>query len=537
QSLDAVSRMINWNRFYDPEKKAEFIAMARSPIRLPAADGVSPAEISPVLSWDSLLAAAFSAMTGGNSAGTTIRAVLEGQLPDGRVPLRRHLLDEPHGEAATLAGRSMPPIGAFCVWKTYLESADLELLIWAYPRLLRWNEWWLANRGDGKVWRDGNGDGLLEWGYDAELEVGSLGARTLPNATKTSLALSESGLEERLVPEANYNDITHTVELNSVGLNALYALDTEILMFIARELGLKADAEKLEMQYEKLRNYINIRLWSEEDGLYLDRRWDDQFSHHLSLENFYPLVAGVPGEDRAVKMINTLLDSKKFWGAQLLPFIARDDAAFAAAAPGRGAIWPVSNYLLYLGLRRYGYNDVASELARRSLALGRLSWESGGKFYEHFSSEDGRPIDYGRQRGQFGWLMILPGIEELISLNPWTGLSAGSLSVNEEAKIERVNFAGAKVDVTLSPKKTLIRRDGGFEIEFDAPVRLLQYRKMEPTVTFIVETKEQTQVKVKAVEGKKITVSVDDNVLGSTSPGASANFKVPAGMHKVLLLK
>ncbi|MBO0720079.1 MAG: hypothetical protein J2P41_04615 [Blastocatellia bacterium] len=537
QSLDAVSRLINWNRFYDPDKQAEFIAMSRSPIRLPAVDRISPIDVSPALSWDSLLAAAFGAMTDGNSAGSTIRAVLEGQLPDGRVPLRRRLIGESHDEAATLSGRSMPPIGALCVWKTYLETADLELLTWAYPRLLRWNEWWLAKRGDGKVWRDGNGDGLIEWGYDAELEVGNLGARTLPSATKTSLALSESGLEERMIPEANYNDISHTVELNSVGLNSLYALDTEILMFIARELGLKEDTEKLEIQYEKLRTYINLKLWSEEDGHYFDRRWDDRFSHHLSLENFYPLVAGVPGEERAVRMINTLLDPKKFWGAQLLPFIARDDAAFAATAPGRGAIWPVSNYLLYLGLRRYGYNDVASELARRSLALGRLSWESGGKFYEHYSSEDGRPIDDGKQRGQFGWLMVLPSIEELISPNPWTGLSAGSLTVTEEAKVERVYFAGAKVDVTLSPKKTLIKRDGGFEIEFDAPVRLLQYRKMEPAVTFIVTAKEQTQVKVKAVEGKKITVSVDDNVLGSTSPGASANFKVPGGMHKVLLLK
>jgi mannosylglycerate hydrolase MGH1-like protein len=548
ESLDAVSRMFNWNRFYDSEKQLEYIALNRSSGRVQdARTGTSGSHT--VLSWDSLLAGAFGAMLGGNNAASTIRTVLEGQLTDGRVPLRRHMVGQPSDEPATLSGRSMPPIGALCVWKVYLETGDLELLAWAYPRLLRWNEWWLANRGDGKLWRDGNGDGLIEWGYDAEIEQGTLGARTLSSVAKTKLALSESGIDERPiltentegkdVPEANFNDTTHTIELTPVGLNSLYALDTEILMMMARELGVKADAEKLEIRYERLRTYINNRLWSEADGLYFNRRWDDRFSRRLFLENFYPLIAGLPGDERAMRMVNTLLDPKKFWSNHLLPFLARDDPAYAPESPGRGAIWPVSNYLLYLALRRYGYYDVAAELSRRSVALGRAAWETDGKFFDYYSSADGRPIEVGggKQRGALGWLMFWPGIEELINADPWSGLAIGSLSVTEEAKVERLSFIGAKLDVILGPKKTEIKRDGEIELEFEAPVRLYQYRKTDYSITFIAEAKEQTQVKVKAVEGRKITVSVDDKVLGSTSPGASANFKVLAGKHKVLILK
>ena len=40
------------------------------------------------------------------------------------------------------------------------------MLDWAYPRLKKWHEWWLRDRGDGQSWRDGNHDGLLEWGSD-----------------------------------------------------------------------------------------------------------------------------------------------------------------------------------------------------------------------------------------------------------------------------------------------------------------------------------------------------------------------------------
>jgi hypothetical protein len=545
QSLEIVSRMINWNRFYLPEKRIEYIAIDRSPDRRQGSKTVPSIESS-VLSWDSLLAAAFAATIGVDSAEASIRAVLEGQMPDGRVPLRRHLIGQPRDEPATLSGRSMPPIGALCVWKVYLETSDLELLAWAYPRLLRWNDWWLANRGDGKLWRDGNGDGLIEWGYDAELEQGALGARTLSSWVKTKLALSESGIDDRPIlsegpdiPETNFNDVSHTIDFTPVGLNSLYALDTEILMIIARELSLKADAEKLEIRYERLRNYINHKLWSEEDGLYLNRQWDGRFSRRVSLENFYPLIAGLPGEERATKMINTLLDPKKFGSGQLLPFIARDDTAFAAWSPGRGAVWPVANYLIYTGLRRYGYHDAAADVARRSVELGRSSWEISGKLSDHYSSADGRPIEVGadKQRASFGWLLLWPGIEELISADPWSGLAIGSLAVTEEAKVERVSFLGSKLDVILGPKRTVVKRDGDVELEFEGPVRLRAYRNTELALMFVVQTKEQVQVKVKAVEGRKITVSVDEKVLGSTSPGADASFKVPAGMHKVLIVK
>jgi hypothetical protein len=238
-----------------------------------------------------------------------------------------------------------------------------------------------------------------------------------------------------------------------------------------------------------------------------------------------------------MRMVNTLLDPKKFWSSQLLPFISRDDPAFAPESPARGAIWPVANYLLYLGLRRYGYNDVAAELARRSVALGRSSWKMRGKLYDHYSSGDGRPIDAGdKKRVPFGWLMFCPGIEELISADPWSGMAIGSLAVTEEANIEQVNVMGAKLDVSLGPQKTVLKRNGDIEMEFDAPVRLQQYRKTNFALSFIVETREETQVKVKAVEGRKLTVSLNEKVLGSTSPGATANFKIPAGKHKVLIL-
>lgn len=552
-SFTVLSRALNWSRIYLPEKQLNYIALNRR-------DDSDPHNAP--LSWDTFFNAVVSSLVNDASAASAIRLLLDGLAPDGRVPLRRYLRNPQRDETKVTAGRSMPPIGALCVWKVYIMTRDLEFLAWAYPRLRQWNDWRLANRGDGQAWRDGDGDGLLEWGFDAELELGQLGARAMSNATKQRLAFSESGLEDRpqwlnsaTAPnaqpspsvergdEARYNDKTHTLEYSTVGLNALYALDTEILMIMANELGLHAEADKWRTRYDQIRKNVNEKLWSEEDGLYLDRHWDGRFSRRLSLENFYPLAAGLADNERAKRMIATLLDPKKFWGEYPLPAISRDDPAFAAGGPGRGAIWAPMNYLVYLGLKRYGYHAEAAELARKSLAIARSASEKSGRYDDQFSGVDGRPIgersgaEGDWQRTYFFGLMTWPAVEEAFNADPWAGLSFGSVAATEESWLERLDVSGAKLDVITGPKRTAIRRNGAIEVECETPVRLRAYHSSDRAIGFVIEAKERAHITIPASKGRKITVSVDDKVLGSAAPGAAATFKVSEGVHKVLIVK
>ncbi len=553
-SLEIITRVLGWNRFYWAEKNLDLVAIHRQSGGAPAdgSRGIS-------LSWNSFLTGQMAMMVDPHGASATMHALLEGQLLDGRVPLRRSLPSSSKGETAVTAGRSMPPIGAVSVWRVYLATRDLELLAWAYPRLKQWNDWWIADRGDGQSWRDGNGDGLLEFGYDAEAEQGALGARTLTNDAKRRLAFSESGLDER--PQwigvdaqpadgngsskplpadvAKFNDRTRTLEFSTVGLNALYALDTETMAAIARELGLSAEAGIWQTRYENIRTFINTKLWSEEDKLYLNRHWDGRLSRRISLENFFPLLAGIPDEERAKQMLEVLRDPKRFGFLHPLPAIARDDASFDGKSPGRGAIWAPMNYLLYLGLKRYGFLDEAGELARRSNATARAALAKSGRLFDLFSSTDdsATEVEGGGLRGSYAGLMLWPAIEELISADPWAGLTIGSTATTEESRIERLDFSGSVFDVIVGPKRTVVRRGDKIEIECEGPARLRAYRTADRTIMFGIETKEQIRLLVPAAEGRKITVSVDEKVLGSTSAGAAASFKVPAGAHKVLVVK
>ena len=554
ESFETIRRAINWNRFYSPEKQLDYLSILRLPGRTEV--GNEPRELHhAALSWDSFISAMMAAMVDSGNPGGTIRLLFESQMPDGRLPLRRYLGKPPPGEPSTLVGRSMPPLGALAVWKIYLLTNDLDLLAWAYPRLLQWNDWWLANRGDGQAWRDGNGDGLLEYGYDVEIEQGALGTRMITNEARLRLAYSESGIRRSEIDlssnqansfggsgeqslETKFNDRTHTIELSPVALNSLYAFDTEILLMIATQLGLKPDMERLKVRHEKLKDLINYKLWNEKEGVYLDRAWNGNYSQRISPESFYPLLAGIPDEDRAKRMLITLGDPKKFGGEFRLPTLARDDSAYSANTIGTGALWSVSNYLVYLGLRRYGFHNEAADLARRSNSIGRSGSILRG-LDDHYSSLDGRAIPPGQsvEVRSFAGLMLFSGIEELICAEPWSGMAIGSAAAAEEARIDRIKVFGGEYNVIAGPKSTVVERGGKPELECDGPVRIRAYRSAERGLGFTLETKERVRIQVPSVAGRKITVSVDNRILGSTSVGAAANFKVEPGRHNVVVVK
>src|SRR5262249_33370120 len=188
-----------------------------------------------------------------------------------------------------------------------------------------------------------------------------------------------------------------------------------------------------------------------EAGQCLNRHWDGRFSRRLSPENFYPLAAGLVDPERAKRMIATLLDTKKFWGEYPLPSISRDDPAFAPGGPGRGAIWAPMNYLVYLGLKRYGYHTEAAELARKNLAIAQSAFaspENSGGYGDQFSIVDGKPVvpksdaEGDGQKTYFFGLAIWPAVEEVFSADPWAGLSFGSVAATEESRLERIDVSG-----------------------------------------------------------------------------------------------
>ena len=281
----------------------------------------------------------------------------------------------------------------------------------AYPALLAWADWWVAEK-NGRPRREGLTPGLLAWGSDTDLVPGP--GRAPPweeGATGHQRAAWESGQDDLpLWEEAEWDPRRQILAMSAVDLCSYRALDLESLSRIARVLGDVATAERLAAEYRRLAAAMNRILWWEAAGLYLDEL-PSGLSARVAASNFLPLAAGIPDARQAARMIETLRDPARFWGDWVLPTISRDDPAFLDQQYWRGSIWPPMNYLVLQGLRRYGFTALASELALKGAEMFLADRSRTGGCRENFDARTGEGC--GQRFQSWGPLFALGAVEDL----------------------------------------------------------------------------------------------------------------------------
>jgi len=374
---------------------------------------------------------------------------------------------------------------------------DKKILEDSFSELLRWHNWWFTKR-------DGNRDGLLEFGAHPSSE------RTAPDLEPIDFrikAILESGLDNSpMYDDVVFNEKTHTLELADVGLNSLYALDSWSLAEIASELGDKRKERRLREEYGRIKDRINAELWDETKGLYLNRYWNGKFSYRISPTSFYPLIAGVAPKDRAERMVREhLLNEKEFWGEYVIPSIAKDDAAFSDNAYWRGRIWGPMNFLVSEGLRRYGFDEAAHELARKSVKLFRREWEKESHIHENYNALTGEGEDDPLSSDPFyTWGAFLPylGIQELIDVEPWGGLRLGNIFV-EMASVENAQIGKEMYDVRLE-KGLRVDKNGRTILTTDKPILVRNFEMDKNAASFSVKGKGKTKITLSGFGGRQL---------------------------------
>ncbi|MFQ5810744.1 MAG: trehalase family glycosidase, partial [Armatimonadota bacterium] len=179
---------------------------------------------------------------------------------------------------------------------------------------------------------------------------------------------------------------------------------------MAKILQRSAEAEALARDHELMRDRVNASLWDDREGVYFSRHWDGRLEARPTLASFYPLIAGIPTRMRAETMVRHALGNPQSWVGWPLPTLSPEDPAHDPAAPWRGAVSPVSNYIIYAGLKRSGYDDVAAQLAQRSGALSRKQSGLGGGWRNWYDAATGEGIGAGWQRS--GALLPLMALQE-----------------------------------------------------------------------------------------------------------------------------
>jgi Trehalase len=475
--------------------------------------------------WDCFFGSLLTSLEDKAQTVAGIKAILLAESETGVVP-------NVAGGSGITPDRSQPPVGSFALWKEYKKFLDRDTLTWAYPRLVKWHDWWFHDRGDGQPWRDGNRDGLLEWGSDRG-STPSVGGRGFFQAAKW-----ESGMDDSpMYDEAAYDRKTYTMNLNDVGLNSLYALDAECLSKIAAVLDNRGDAERFAKEYEHMKQLVRERLWNDSDGIYENRFWDGRFSKRLSPTNFYPMFAGIATPEQAERMVKEhLLNPREFWGTYVAPTIARDDPAFRDQFYWRGDIWGPTNYMLYEGLDRYDFDKVALDYAEKNYNLFMDDWKSNQHDNEQYHAWGGN--GGGDTHYTWGALLCLVALDQYIDENPWEGLRFGALNPSSEGTFRGAVWEDHKYDVTIGPRITALARDGKSRFEADAAVVVRDYVFEPSRLSFRLDTTRNAGVTTSEFQSGILNLNVDGHPAGEIRVRDDrATFEVPTGKHTVTLTR
>jgi hypothetical protein len=379
----AIQSVLGWDTIYEPEHARVVTPVSR--IFNMICDGYI------LFEWDNFFAATLAATYDRDLAYANAMETLNGETGRGFVPNFARAKDWKSLD------RSEPPVGSMTVMALYRQFHDRWFLADAYPRLLRWNRWWGRNR---------DVQGYLVYGsdpYDAHW-------RNAEGTVNTAQAAKyESGMDNSPIYDGiTFDKQTHRLLLADVGLMSLYIHDCDALAEIATELGHGSDAAELGQRADRYRKRLGT-LWDEKTGAFLNKDLrTGALSSRLSPNIFYPLLAHAATPQQAERLVHDhLLNPDEFWGEWVIPSIARNDVAFSDQNYWRGRIWPPMNYLTYLGLRAYGFEDVRRQMAQKSFDLLMRDRRISGHIRENYNGTTGSGDDVSNSDRFYHWGSLL----------------------------------------------------------------------------------------------------------------------------------
>jgi hypothetical protein len=199
--------------------------------------------------------------------------------------------------------------------------------------------------------------------------------------------------------------------------NTFMVLEYRALAELARRLGDDEAAATFVEKADALAHKMDSLLWHEDARTYVALRWrhgaahpsDEIVGHYdpdgvwrplASWISLLPLVAGIPGPERATAMLEELLDPQRYWGPAGVRTVPKNDPYFQQAArvmiydPRRGERGPVSNwsgpvwvlasFYMFRALRLHGKTDEARELAVRTATTLAEDLRTTGMLHENY---------------------------------------------------------------------------------------------------------------------------------------------------------
>jgi len=155
----------------------------------------------------------------------------------------------------------------------------------------------------------------------------------------------------------------YLVDFNScMAINALY------ISALADILNDKETSFHYKRRYFSLKTRINSLMWDDEEGFYYDIDKHEKRVKVKTLASYWPLLAEIPNDEKAERIIGKLQDPEIFGAPHPFPSLAKSEKAFDENGGGfRGSVFPHLTFMVIKGLEKYQRWDLARECAIRHL--------------------------------------------------------------------------------------------------------------------------------------------------------------------------
>lgn len=224
-----------------------------------------------------------------------------------------------------------------------------------------------------------------------------------PQLFRDVRAACESGWDfsSRWLTDSDDLSSIRTTELAPIDLNAvLYGVESTLAEWL-RRTGRSDAADRYAAAAERRQEALETHFWSEEQGFYVDYCWTaGEPVDRVTLAGVVPLFTGAADPARAEAVAERLREDFLRPGGLVTTL---EETGEQWDAPNG---WAPLHWMAVEGLRRYGHDDLADEIAERWVALARSAFEETGRMAEKYdvrsvstAADSGEyPLQYG-----FGW--------------------------------------------------------------------------------------------------------------------------------------
>jgi neutral trehalase len=196
------------------------------------------------------------------------------------------------------------------------------------------------------------------------------------------------------------NDPKDRNAILAVDLCTLQVREYTAMSHLAEKLRKQQEAAEYEHKAQALRDAMRKHLWFAQQAMFFNLRRDDgKPVQRISISNFFPLLEDILSPADARSMIHRYLwNPEHMLGPYGIRSLSKQDPSYNNVSMidpysnWQGPVWINTNYVSFIALKRYGFDDEAATL---SAILGRLvlaDIKKWGSMHECYDAETGEGL-------------------------------------------------------------------------------------------------------------------------------------------------